>query len=130
MAPECQHNKPTTKASDIWSLGCILYQLHTGLTPFRGGSDYLIFKLSGEAEILRLDKFSTSVLPQEAKDLMKLMVVVDQEKRLTIEDVLKNPYFDCVRDLKECPVYTETHAILRDINKDLVTRNNVYKYDG
>lgn len=25
MPPECAHNKPTTKESDIWSLGCILY---------------------------------------------------------------------------------------------------------
>ena len=43
MAPECLHNKPTTKASDIWSLGCILYQLYMGYPPFRGASDYLIF---------------------------------------------------------------------------------------
>ena len=103
MAPECQHNKPTTKASDVWSLGCVLYQLHTGLTPFRGGSDYLIFKLSGNAEILRIDKLSTSVLPQAAKDLMKRMVVVEQDKRISIEEVLQDPYFDSVRDLKNCP---------------------------
>ena len=25
MAPECVHNKPTTKATDIWSLACILF---------------------------------------------------------------------------------------------------------
>lgn len=28
MAPECTHNLETTYASDIWSLGCILYQLY------------------------------------------------------------------------------------------------------
>ena len=63
MAPECFHNQPTGKYSDIWSLGCVLYQLYTGLCPFRGNSDYLIFKLSENAEILRLEKLSTNILP-------------------------------------------------------------------
>lgn len=25
MAPECCHNKATSKASDVWSMGCILF---------------------------------------------------------------------------------------------------------
>lgn len=63
MPPECAHNKPTTRASDIWSLGCILYQLYTGLPPFRGASDYLIFKLSCDANFLKLDEHPESILP-------------------------------------------------------------------
>ena len=50
MAPECVRNKGSpTLASDIWSLGCILYQLETGLLPFRGASDYLVFRRSTES---------------------------------------------------------------------------------
>jgi 3-phosphoinositide dependent protein kinase-1 len=63
MPPECAHNKPTTRASDIWSLGCILYQLYTGLPPFRGASDYLIFRLSCEANLLKLDEYPESIMP-------------------------------------------------------------------
>ena len=47
-----------------------------------------------------------------------------------MEEVLQNPYFDSVRDLEHCPKYTDVHAKLRDINKDMVARQNVYKHDG
>ena len=46
MAPECIHNKNSNEKSDIWSLGCLAFQLFNGLSPFLGGSDYLIFQKS------------------------------------------------------------------------------------
>lgn len=49
MAPECVHNKTLGLYSDIWSLGVMCYQLIAGLLPFRGGSDYLVFRMSTEA---------------------------------------------------------------------------------
>lgn len=86
MAPECVHNKPTTKSSDIWSLGCILYQLLVGLPPFRGASDYLIFKLSSEADFLELEGYPEEVMPEDAKELIKKMV--RKEDRIPIEQVI------------------------------------------
>ena len=67
-------DKHYSQAVDIWSLGCILYQLYTGLPPFRGASDYLIFKISCDANFLKLDEYPESILPQKAKDLIKKMI--------------------------------------------------------
>ena len=70
MAPECVHNQDTTKATDMWSLGVILFQLLTGLHPFRGASDYLIFQLSLEAKFLKLLDYPDTILGISEKYLI------------------------------------------------------------
>ncbi len=34
MSPELVEEKPYDHSADLWSLGCILYELHTGAPPF------------------------------------------------------------------------------------------------
>lgn len=78
MAPECAQNKGSSKKSDVWSLGCILFQLFTGLTPFPGKSDYLIFLKSTKAEY-RAEEFPELLLPNPVKTLLKQIFNLDPE---------------------------------------------------
>jgi len=86
MAPECVRNKGSYLASDIWSLGVLLHLFYTGVHPFRGGSDYLIFKRSTERDFNRdMSTYPLSVLPKDARDLIDMMLQIDHEKRPTID---------------------------------------------
>ena len=88
MAPECVHNKFSDKRCDIWSLGCVLFDLITGFPPFNGASEYLIFQKSIEAKYI----FPDGIVPDLAQDLIKKCIVIEPEKRLTLDEILNHPY--------------------------------------
>lgn len=68
-------------ASDLWALGCIIYQMVSGSMPFRGQSEYLIFQ-----KILNLDYEYPEGFDRVAKDLVDKLLVVTPDKRLGATD--------------------------------------------
>ena len=45
MSPELVEEKPYDHTADLWSLGCILYELHTGVPPFYTNSIFQLVQL-------------------------------------------------------------------------------------
>ena len=43
MSPEQISDQKYNEKSDIWSLGCIIYEMRVGQTPFHGTVDYEVF---------------------------------------------------------------------------------------
>ncbi|KAM5153017.1 3-phosphoinositide-dependent protein kinase 1 [Mantella aurantiaca] len=82
VSPELLTEKSACKSSDLWALGCIVYQLVAGLPPFRAGNEYLIFQ-----KIIKLDyDFPEKFFPR-AKDLVEKLLVQDPIKRLGCEEL-------------------------------------------
>lgn len=84
MAPEARHNRRVVDCtSDIWSFGCLLYQLYFGFPPFQAPSDFLVF---ARASFTDLD------LPVWADpNLVSLIlrcIVTDQTKRVSLDELL------------------------------------------
>ena len=67
----------------------------TGLLPFRGGSDYLIFRMSTEA---RFKTEGVHGLSPEATSLITRCLQVEPEARPTIEELLQDPFFNDLSD--------------------------------
>ncbi|KAG9476962.1 hypothetical protein GDO78_002379 [Eleutherodactylus coqui] len=82
VSPELLTEKSACKSSDLWALGCIIYQLVAGLPPFRAGNEYLIFQ-----KIIKLEyDFPEKFFPR-AKDLVEKLLVLEPTKRLGCEEM-------------------------------------------
>jgi len=73
------------KPVDIWSLGCVIFILLAGYSPFNGESDILTCNYK-----MHPKRWNTVSLC--AKDLVQRMLVVDPKKRYTVEECLKHEW--------------------------------------
>eukprot|EP01117_Protostelium_nocturnum_P008514 TRINITY_DN3051_c0_g1_i1.p1 TRINITY_DN3051_c0_g1~~TRINITY_DN3051_c0_g1_i1.p1 ORF type:complete len:729 (-),score=252.42 TRINITY_DN3051_c0_g1_i1:20-2137(-) len=65
------------RSSDLWALGCIIYQLICGKTPFKGETNYFTFELIKKGDLQFPEDF-----PEDAKDLVSKLLVSDSSARL------------------------------------------------
>ena len=72
---------------DLWSLGCILYTLLTLKPPFESPNvqETLQKVVNGRLDL-------PWFLSPEAKDLISKLLTRDPTSRITIDDVLANPF--------------------------------------
>ncbi|KAI8492692.1 3-phosphoinositide dependent protein kinase-1 [Branchiostoma belcheri] len=81
VSPELLTNKAACKSSDLWALGCIIYQMVSGLPPFRAGNEYLIFQKIQKLEYDFPDGFNS-----KAQDLVKKLLILEPTERLGCEE--------------------------------------------
>ncbi|XP_015184862.1 PREDICTED: 3-phosphoinositide-dependent protein kinase 1 isoform X1 [Polistes dominula] len=81
VSPELLTDKTASRASDLWALGCIVYQMVAGLPPFRSRSEYLIFQ-----KILKLEYEIPDGFCELAKSLVSQLLVLDPNDRLGAQD--------------------------------------------
>ena len=70
------NNLAVTYALDLWSFGCVLYQMLVGRPPFRDGSEYLTFQKISAGKFDLPD----SVAPEAASLLRKLLVLRPEDR--------------------------------------------------
>ncbi|XP_064478988.1 3-phosphoinositide-dependent protein kinase 1-like [Ornithodoros turicata] len=77
VSPEMLSDKSCSPSTDLWALGCIVYQMISGLPPFRGPNEYLTFQ-----KIMKLEyKFPDGFNPV-AKEFVQKLLVIDPNERL------------------------------------------------
>ena len=83
-APEVVMNQPYTEKSDIWSIGCILYQILMMEPPFNGDNPLAIAKDIVE---LRYKPLSEEVKNNIVGNIVMKCLIVDKESRPDIEQI-------------------------------------------
>ncbi|XP_078490322.1 3-phosphoinositide-dependent protein kinase 1 [Ciona intestinalis] len=77
VPPELLTTKRSCASSDLWALGCIVYQMLTGKTPFHDDSEYFVFQ-----KIVSRDFKCPTTMNEDAQDLIGKLLVVDPDDRL------------------------------------------------
>lgn len=88
MSPEVCQSKPYNYTSDVWSLGCILYELCTLQHAFSCENLLgLVFKIVQDKQEPIPNMYS-----QEMKDLVTRLLVKDEKKRPQVLEILRMPF--------------------------------------
>ena len=85
-SPEIWNDKPYNSKTDIWSLGCIIYEMATLHVPFRGTSLHQLFCKIMKGKYLQIpNRYS-----KDLKNIIKIILIGDPQKRPSAEELLKN----------------------------------------
>lgn len=77
VSPEVLNNAGISYSSDLWAMGCIIYQMFAGRPPFKGGSEYLTFQLITSRSLTFPEDF-----PAAARDLVEQLLQLEPAHRL------------------------------------------------
>ena len=122
LSPEICEEKPYNEKSDIWALGCILYELCTFNHPFNAKSQgALILKI--------LNNNPAPIKKSYDENLQKLIILILEKnlyKRPSCKTILKLPYI--IEKIKKFKMIEEYQNIgLKIENKNRVYRKIIIK---
>jgi serine/threonine protein kinase len=99
MPPEVWRNKPYTFSSDVWALGCLLYEMATFNVPFEAKSlSELRFKV-----IKGVYPPIPSVYSPEMSAILRELLNLDPSTRFSAEQVLNHPIVQARMHLAPAP---------------------------
>eukprot|EP00940_MAST-03C_sp_MAST-3C-sp2_P002261 g2261.t1 len=130
MSPAALKDKDSTCDADLWSLGSVIYQLHTGYPPFKALSPFLAMQKAVHRQIFFPDFF-----PDDARDLVTKLLVWNPSERIgsgssdNLDAIRKHPYFAGTR---WATVHTDPPPIqtLADICLNDHVLSKPWKYRG
>lgn len=127
MAPEMIIGKYFF-ASDMWSIGVILFVMITGQQPFKGRDQAHVFERISEGNYDKrlLDRQKCS---SELKDLIKRTLVVDPKKRISVESAINYPWFSLFdSEQEDIKIQPEIIDALRDFQNQNLLQKEVLFY--
>jgi 3-phosphoinositide dependent protein kinase-1 len=75
-------DRKATKACDLWAVGCMIYQMLTGRSPFREPTEYLTFEaILGHCKGSKPLQFPV-IVDEVSKNIILALLIANEEERL------------------------------------------------
>ncbi|KAL7529154.1 hypothetical protein ACHAXR_002821 [Thalassiosira sp. AJA248-18] len=84
-----------TPAIDLWSFGCIVYQVSVGTPPFHEANEHLAFQSVLDYSSGKSELFFPPCITEDAKDIVSLLLSIDPASRLGIQDGVIDSMVNC-----------------------------------
>ncbi|CAG9329261.1 unnamed protein product [Blepharisma stoltei] len=126
MAPEMIKGSLNKRASDIWSIGVILYVMLTGKPPFVGKTEKELIASINKG--LSLGDKELAFYSAELKDLISKMLDLNYKQRISALDALNHPWFSISNASQESKNFEESLKLLAQFNAQSKIEKSIYQY--
>ncbi|XP_037004730.1 G protein-coupled receptor kinase 5 isoform X3 [Artibeus jamaicensis] len=97
MAPEVLNNQRYGLSPDYWGLGCLIYEMIEGQSPFRGRKEK-VKREEVDRRVLETEEAYSHKFSEEAKSICKMLLTKDPKQRLGCQEagaaeVKRHPFF-------------------------------------
>jgi len=115
MSPEQVGDNGYNEKSDIWSLGCVIYELCNLHPPFQAANHLQLAMKIKDGKFNAVNaKYSS-----ELRNVIERMLTVDVNKRVSVDDLLKHPHIAVrIREIR----LQQQYAMLKKKEEDLNAR--------
>ena len=121
-SPEVWQNKPYSYKSDLWSVGCIIYEMCCLRPPFKGKNyDELCENICNG----KIEKISNRY-SEELWEIIKMMLEIDVDKRVDCDMILNHKFIkEQIKELKELNELSNNNIYMDlDIDPNNSTNDN------
>ena len=122
MAPEVILGHPYTQKADIWSLGCVFYQLLTGFMPFDGAD---------KQELKTKLNDGTWYIPSKVKlsddciDFLDSCLKFDENERIDWAQLKQHNYLSCDLNFAQYTKQTSDGFVLNSKQPKLIDNESI-----
>ncbi|KAI5753395.1 hypothetical protein M8J77_026476 [Diaphorina citri] len=124
VAPEVLNYEPISLATDMWSVGVLMYVLLTGCSPFGGDTKQETFCNIAQCKLEFPEELFEDI-SEAAQDLMRRLMVKKPADRLSAKQCLEHVWFSQVSSPSPPPAphMVETNNTSHDVTSDVTTCN-------
>jgi serine/threonine protein kinase len=99
MSPEILRYEPYTSAADLWSVGCIFYEIVVGSPPFKAQNHIQLLRKIERSEGISFPQNSN--IPPECKNLISRLLKKNVRERLTFKEFFNHPFLRPGKSVRE-----------------------------